>query len=130
MGEKNFFQKSFSPPLAIAEPLLLLYPEKSSENRRNKLRWAKQYDLHSKTVLSNALIMSSEQEHACGDKYGGFKKRQKIRRKYKGRKHPDAECRRKQPQKLTKSDMAHLYFLPANVFNRIICRAAQNDHEK
>lgn len=56
--------------------------------------------------------MFSEQEYARDDKYSGFKKSQKIRRKNKGGEHSCAKCHKKKPQQLTKSHMAHSYSLP------------------
>ena len=92
--------------------LLFLYSKNLSEYRCDKMRRAKQYDLHCKNRpfrMLIALIMFSQKEHACGDKYGGFKKSQKIQRKYKRAKNPRGKAHRTKPQKLTKSYMAHVY---------------------
>ena len=124
---------AYAPLQSEIYRLLFLYPKNLSEYRCDKMRRAKQYDLHCKNRpfrMLIALIMFSQKQHACGDKYGGFKKSQEIQRKYKRAKNARGKAHGTKPQKLTKSYMAHVYFPLADVFNRIICRSRQNDHEK
>ena len=76
------------------------------------MRWAKQHNLHTKTLFSEALIMFSEQKHTCGNKYARFNKRQKIYGQDKRTKDTRAKAHCKYSQKLTTPHIAHKYSLP------------------